>query len=468
MNAARRFTPTWTTALTTLGISGAIVITGATFFLRGQTLMRDQLRERLRSTAAAAAMQFDGDALDKIRTPEDMETPAFKDAVRRLQEIRSDVPNIRYAYIMRKTEDPNVLSFIADADMLRTPSDLDTNHNGLVDADEEPSGFNEEYDATDMPTLRLSAFALPSVDEEITTDRWGQLISGYAPIHALNGAVVATLGLDMDAGQYVTLSQSIFSPVALLLIAFAMVTIGSAIVLLGSRRQVENMHRIEAERSGLLRLAFHQLGGPLSIIKWSLELLHEDAPAAARQVLTNMDEGVSRLNNILHTLHEADLVHEGKVQYKPEPTSLNDIIHMVLGEFETHVARRKQRIIAELGPDIAMRLDRKLIAGVIRELLNNAIDFSFDGGEITVKTSSVGNWAQLDVIDRGCGIPKQDVSRIFAEFERGSNAATYKPDGSGLGLYIVRGIVERAGGTIWVKSREGQGTTVSFRLPIAR
>lgn len=468
MNAARRFSPTLPIVLSTLGISVAIVVVGTVFFVRGQMLMRDQLRERLLSTAAVAAMQFDGDVLEGIRTAEDMNTPQFADIVERLQRIREDVPDVRYAYIMRKTDDPNVLSFVADADMLRKPEELDINNNGTVDADEEPSDFDERYDATDMPILRLSAFTLPSVDEETTTDRWGQLISGYAPIHASNGVIVATLGLDMNAEHYVTLSQSMFSPVAMLLIVLAIVTIGAAVVLLGSRKQLESMHRIEAERSGLLRLAFHQLGGPLSIIKWSLELLHEDAPAAARQVLGNMDEGVKRLNNILHTLHEADLVHEGRVQYKAETASLNDIVKSVLSEFEANAERRKQRIIPELGPDITMKLDPKLIAGVIRELLNNAIDFSFDGGEITVKTSAQAGWAQMEVIDHGCGIPKQDTSRIFDEFERGSNAATYKPDGSGLGLYIVRGIIERAGGTIWVKSREGQGTTVTFRLPIAR
>ncbi len=468
MNAARRFPATLPIALGTVAIASCIGVIGVLFFVRGQVLMREQLRERLRSTAAAAAMQFDGDAVDSIREEADMETLAFHDVVQRLRAIREDVPDIRYAYIMRKTDDPDIMTFVADADMLRTPGELDVNGNGTVDEDEEPSGFAEEYDVSEMPTLKLSAFTLPSVDKEVTEDRWGKLISGYAPIRAANGVVVATLGLDMDADQYVALSQSIFSPVALLLIALAVVTIGSAIVLIGSRKQVENMHRIEAERSGLLRLAFHQLGGPLSIIKWSLELLHEDAPPAARQVLTNMDEGVSRLNNILHTLHEADLVHEGKVQYKAEEATLNDIAKGVLEEFAPHAERRKQKISAEYGPGITMKLDRKLIAGVIRELLNNAVDFSFDGGEITVKTSAQDGWAQLDVVDRGCGIPKQDVPRIFSEFERGSNAATYKPDGSGLGLYIVRGIIERAGGTIWVKSREGHGTTVSFRLPIAR
>lgn len=464
---ARKSYSTLRVSLAAVGLGGSVCLIGALLFTRGQTLMRDELRERLLSTAAVAAQQFDGDAVDAIRSAEDMHSAAFKDIVGRLQRIRGDVPDVRYAYIMRKTDDPNTLVFVADADMLRSDAELDMNRNGVVDAEEQPSEFGETYDVTDIPMLKTDAFSAPAVDNETTVDRWGELISGYAPIRARNGMVVAVLGLDMDAGQYSALSQRIFSPVALLLIALAAVTIGSAIVLLGSRRQLETLHRIEAERSGLLRLAFHQLGGPLSIIKWSLELLHEDAPPAANQVLANMDEGVRRLNNILHTLHEADLVHEGKVQYKAEEASLNEIVRAIAEEFRVNADRRKQVIETELGSDIPMRLDRKLITGVIRELLNNALDFSFDGGRITLRTTHRDGWAQLDVVDRGCGVPKEDVSRLFEEFERGSNAATYKPDGSGLGLYIVRGIIERAGGRIWISSQQGRGTTVSFKLPIA-
>jgi signal transduction histidine kinase len=113
-----------------------------------------------------------------------------------------------------------------------------------------------------------------------------------------------------------------------------------------------------------------------------------------------------------------------------------------------------------------MKLDPKLIAGVAEELLTNAIDFSPDGASITVSSRRTGRTAEFSVIDHGCGIPKQDLRRIFDEFSRGSNATKFKADGNGLGLYIVRGIVEQAGGTVTVVSREGKGTVVTVRLPI--
>ncbi len=74
--------------------------------------------------------------------------------------------------------------------------------------------------------------------------------------------------------------------------------------------------------------------------------------------------------------------------------------------------------------------------------------------------------AELQIEDHGCGIPKKDLQRIFGEFIRASNANKFKADGNGLGLYIVKGIVERAGGTVGLESHEGMGTTVIVRLPM--
>jgi hypothetical protein len=254
LQAARRYSAALPVAVITMIVAGALCLIGGMLFLRGQHLMREELRERLRSTAAAAALQFDGDAIDSIRTQADTTTPVFRDIVSRLQAIRGEVPNVRYAYIMRQTDDADTLAFVADADMLRSPSELDINGNGVVDPDEEASEFDERYDVSEIPVLKLSAFSLPSVDEQVTQDRWGELISGYAPIRSSKGVAVATLGLDMNASEYSTLSQSIFSPVALLLLTLAAVTISSSLVLLTSHKQIEAWRHMEAERSGAWRI----------------------------------------------------------------------------------------------------------------------------------------------------------------------------------------------------------------------
>jgi signal transduction histidine kinase len=222
----------------------------------------------------------------------------------------------------------------------------------------------------------------------------------------------------------------------------------------------------ESERSGLLRLAFHQLGGPLTIITWSLEELAEEASESIHRTVINIQEGVKRLSEILNTLKSADLVHEGKLEYNPTFVSLTSILEQVVKNSGTKCALRKQRVELDLAENITMRLDAKLITGVAQEILTNALDYSPEGSVITVRSYQKGTSAAFTVIDHGCGIPKKDLRNIFNEFFRASNATLHKPDGNGLGLYIVRGIVEEAGGNIVMDSEEGKGTTVTVELPM--
>ncbi len=444
-----------------------LILSGAFFFRRGQTMMEVQLKDKLRSTAAAAATQFSGDLVGTIRDGDTLGTsPALVTAVSKLNALRNDVSNIRYAYIMKRTEDPRMLKFVADADLERTDKELDLDGSGTVDEDEEASKPGDLYDWTEFPVLGEEAFLHPSVDDEVGSDQWGSILSGYAPIRGESGTVIGILGIDMAADDFKSFSQSIFSPITFLLVAFAILCIAGGIVLSLWRRRLESLERLEVERAGLMRLAFHQLGGPLTIISWSLQELEESGPESIQRTIGNIHEGVSRLTGILKTLRDADLVHADRLEYKPEFASLSSVIKSVVQDLGTRLTDRGQHLRLDLIENITMRMDTKLIAGVLVELLSNAIDFSPNGSEIVVRSRKEGTSAVFEVEDVGCGIPASDLSRVFDEFTRGANATKFKADGNGLGLYIVHGIVKRSGGTIAVRSREGKGTTVTVKLPI--
>ncbi len=444
-----------------------LLFAGSFFYYRGQSMMESQLKDTLRSTAAAAVMQFDGDQILKIRDKDTMNnSAALRDTVLKLQAIREAITHIRFAYIMKRTEHPTFLKFVADADLALTDQELDRNQNGKVDPEEETSHPGDLYDTTDIPEIAHEAFLHAAVDRSVTKDQWGGTVSGYAPIRTKQGKIVGILGLDMAADEYIQLTQSIFSPVAFLLITLAALCLASSMILFLSKRRVENLERLDTERSGLMRLAFHQLGGPLTIISWSLQELEEDGPQSIQRSIANIQEGVKRLTSILKTLKEADLVHAGKIDYKPEFASLTSVLKEMANEAGARLASRGQRVRLDLMENITMRLDPKLIAGVALELLNNAIDFSPENAEIVLRSRTEGRTAIFEIEDVGCGIPKQDMHRIFDEFTRGSNATKFKADGNGLGLYIVNGIIERSGGSIGIKSTEGRGTTVTVRLPM--
>jgi signal transduction histidine kinase len=448
-----------------------IVLLAMLFFYRGQTLMEEQLKSSLRETAAAAALQFDPAVIERVYGRAPLSNPDVTDLVHRLRAIRDTMPTVRYVYLMRRTAEPMKLQFVADADSLSPAAQLDTNGNGVIDPDEKPSYPGDTYDITDVPMLQHDAFISASVDQSITTDAWGKVISGYAPIMDAKGRTVAVLGIDMDAGQYVALTRSIFSPVIFLLVCVGALLFAAYLGMFLWRRRIETLQHIDAERSGMMLLASHQLGSPLTIFQWSLENIRDShANGTLEQDLDeqlgNMDEAVNRLASILRNLRLAADVDKGTFPLQPAAGYLSPVIVSVLHEMADRLRARKQKVQLFLDGNLHLSFDHQLIAQVVRELLQNAMTFSPDGAEIEIRSRRVKDTAEVEVRDRGQGIPAADLPRIFGKFVRAANAHFSSPDGNGLGLYIIRGIVEKSGGAMRIRSTEGEGTSVVFSLPI--
>ncbi len=447
-------------------IVATMTLIATVFFVRGRILMEQQIKDKLRSTATAAAMQFEDAPLERFTNENALQDREYLAIVSKLQEIRESISGVRFAYIMRKTNTEGEFAFIADADLALSESALDKNGNGTVDASESPGLPGEVYDASQAPALQ-EAYLHPTADESFTSDVWGMMMSGYAPIHNASGAVMGVLGVDMDAGDFTEISRSIFSPLALLLVLLTAIILSGIVLMAISRQQVDTLKILDTERAGLLRLTFHQLGGPLTILNWSLELLKEKHDSEdVKEHISVMEEAMNRLSNISNSLRDAERVHDGTMKYKPSVASLNAVILRSASEAKQLLSQSKQRLSLKLHADLIMRLDAKLIQAVMRELIGNAMDFSPPHSTITIITSRHGKYARVEVSDNGHGIPRTDISRLFQEFRRGSNATLYKSDGSGLGLYIVRGIIEQASGRIWLESEENKGTSVIFELPI--
>lgn len=464
----RKLRPTVPIAITTIIVLATMATVGSLLFRQGQGLLKQQLKDRLRDAAAAAAMQFDAASISAIQRGDTLETsPQLRDTVSRLDRLRKEIQHVRFAYIMRRTEDPEMLAFVADADLALPASEIDRDGDGHIDLHEQPSRPGDPYSVVLFPALRSEAFLGPTADQDIGVDQWGPVISGYAPIIDAAGLPVAVLGIDMSASDYLGLSQNLFSPVVLVLLIVSMLSIGSATALFLMRRRMEMLRRLEVERSGLLRLAFHQLGGPLTIIRWSLEELQEVGSPEDRRTIANIQEGLKRLMAILKTLKDADQVHTGRLTSTPEIVALSSVLELVEKQAGSRLSVRRQSVRLNLDASLQISMERSLANGVFEELLTNASDYSPEGSQIQIVSRRVGHMAEVRVIDVGHGIPKKDMPRIFGEFIRGSNATQYKADGNGLGLYIVKGIVEHAGGTIGIESAEGKGTTVTVRLPLA-
>jgi signal transduction histidine kinase len=433
--------------------------------------MEDRLQESLQAIATVAADQFDAVEIERIRGRASLSSPTFRDVVERLERIRESVPRIKFAYIMRRTDDPMILEFVADADSLATPQKLDENANGVVEPDEAGSLPGDPYDVREIPALwRNAAFDHPSVDADVTIDQWGMLVSGYAPIRDEQGRSVAVLGIDMDAADYATLSTSVFSPIVFLLFLIAAVCSGVGLTMYLWLKRTDAERRIDRERSGLLLMSLHQIGTPLTIFKWSLDELHDQMehgvrPDDFRETLQNMEAGTAQLDSILTELTAASQIEGGSFPYAPKATAIRPIVDRVIAGLAAELNRRDQHVHLLVTTELKAAADPEGLTTILRELLSNASTFSPSGSEITVAARLRPHVLEIDVVDRGCGICPHDLPFIFDKFFRGSQAHLHQPNGNGLGLFIAKGIVERAGGHIEIDSIEDEGTTARIRLP---
>lgn len=467
------FRNSWfTVALVTI-LAFLLIFFATLLYVRARQLMEGELRSRLLSTATAASMQFDGAELTAIRKPADMRRPEFKRIAERLKTLMTEVPNIKYAYIMRRTDDPNTLSFVADGDILTPLERQDKNANATIDPSEDKSYPGDPYDISLFPAMS-DAFNHPSVDPDFTTDQWGTFISGYAPVRRFDtGEVVAIIGLDMTARDYATVAESILSPVTFVLLLVATAALGGYFVFFVLKSRIDVWQKLEEERAGLMLLTYHQLGSPLTIFKWSLESLRDRDPGlsledAVQSHVTDMDQGITRMDRMIRILKEAAELQEGQIRASFEPHDLRTIVDREVASFADEAREQKKTLGVDMPDHMLVSTDATMLSAVLRHLLSNAMDYTPAGATVTVSAEETWNKLKIDVTDTGYGIPPDDLPRMFNKFTRAKNAPVYQPDGNGLGLFIVKGFVEKLGGEITVKSKLGKGTTFTITFPLRK
>lgn len=439
---------------------------GVGLYVHSNAIMAEKIRQQMLTAVSVAAMQFRSDDLLTLDEASDMTRPLFRDIAARLNEVRSVVPNAEFIYIFRKTDDPKVLRFVVDGDAIRPDAELDLNKNGAVDTDEIAALPGERYDISDQPSLQGAIFDQPMVTP-VYSDQWGMHVTAIAPLDDPHFA----LGIDIDAAEFVRLSQSVLSPAALMLFAFLAVLIAAYISLYLWRRNVAEKQRVSAIRTNVVRLSMHQLGAPLAAMRWWLDILREqDGPTPTPQrteAYENMAAALQRSQDLLTTLQSADSSAAGTLSDVDGIASVQEVYSLTQAELQARLAQKKQVLQAHMHQPISVRMRPDLLKGVLHELIDNASTYAPENTSILVQAGCEKRFAVVSVADSGCGIPADELPFVFDEFHRGKEASKYKTVGNGLGLFVVRNLVEAAGGTITVRSEIGFGTTITFTLPLA-
>lgn len=236
-------------------------------------------------------------------------------------------------------------------------------------------------------------------------------------------------------------------------------------------RDITKFREAEEAKSTFISVISHELKTPVSLIKgYAGTLSRKDVDWDKTTVLDGLaviDEEADRLASLIENLLDVNRLQSGTLSLNPERLDVTELVTSLVDKFTTQTDKHDFHIDLPnpFGPAIA---DKQRITQVLQNLLSNAIKYSPDGGTITVSGQQLSDVLHLSVEDQGVGITPDQAQHIFDRFYRVDNALTRETQGAGLGLYIVKSIVEAHGGYIWAEPGEMSGTKFSFTLPIEK
>jgi PAS domain S-box-containing protein len=232
-----------------------------------------------------------------------------------------------------------------------------------------------------------------------------------------------------------------------------------------ARRKVEDLSRLKDE---FLSIASHELRTPVTSIKGYTQLakmlIKEGDLSTSEEYLDIALDQIDRMSRLILELLDVSRIETGRLEIRREPIAWAHFVRDVVHRHHTAVSDRRFHVSV---PDDGKMVtgDRDRLEQVLGNLLENAVKYSPDGSDVTVTVEDRGDAFVTAVCDRGIGIPADELVQVFERFHRGRQVSSTNYGGLGLGLYITKQIIERHGGTIWVDSKEGQGTTFYFSLP---
>jgi len=231
---------------------------------------------------------------------------------------------------------------------------------------------------------------------------------------------------------------------------------------------------VEAERakSEFVSTVSHELRTPMTSIKGYTDLLYLGAAGEVnedqRRFLGIIKSNVDRLTMLVHDLLDISRIETGRMRFDFKPLSMGQIINELLLAMRAQAEERDLQLVANVPADLPpVRGDHDRVTQILTNLVANACQYTPSGGQITVTVRFTDGFVQVDVADTGIGIATEDQQKIFERFFRADHPLVHETDGTGLGLPIVKSLVELHGGRIWVESELGKGSTFSFTLPVA-
>ena len=242
---------------------------------------------------------------------------------------------------------------------------------------------------------------------------------------------------------------------------------------LGNRfnQMAERLDQVEAMRRRLIGDVSHELRTPLTSIKGAMEGLMDGVLPANEETFQEIHAEADRLNRLVDDLQELSRVEDRAIQLRVQPVHIAPILQAVIKRFAPQAEAKGIILDLDLPSDLPpVDADEDRTIQILTNLTGNALQYTPEGGGVTIMAKREHGEIQISVRDSGVGIPSEDLSKIFDRFYRVDKSRSRATGGgSGIGLTIARALVEAQGGRIWADSAgEGWGSTFTFTLPVTK
>ena len=234
---------------------------------------------------------------------------------------------------------------------------------------------------------------------------------------------------------------------------------------------ITDLRNIERMKTAFVSTVSHELRTPLTSIKGFISTLLADAEGyydleTQREFYTIIDMECDRLTRLISDLLNVSRIEAGRaLDLNPKPVDLYTLVEKVISVQRSYTHKHELKVdLAEGIPTIIADEDK--IDQILTNLTNNAIKYSPKGGDVMITGSFSDGFVTMSVSDQGMGIPKEHMGKVFDRFHRVDNRDTRQVGGTGIGLYLVKHLVEAHGGKIWIESEVGKGSSFIFTLPL--
>lgn len=233
----------------------------------------------------------------------------------------------------------------------------------------------------------------------------------------------------------------------------------------------EKLQVLDKMKTNFISTVSHELRTPLTTIKAFIELLllKQGMPEDRKvKLMSTVNDETDRLARLINDLLDLSRIEAGSMKWQFGAVSMEELIRSVIESMEVLFENKGLRVTTEFTPSLSpVSGDRDRLVQVVTNILSNAVKFTPRGGAIRVAVRQDAEQIAVEISDTGIGIPAAHLDLIFEKFHRSDDVLTAATEGTGLGLAITRQIVEYHGGSIWVTSTHGKGSTFAFNVPLA-